>query len=147
MPSNRKLFSGARDWTGSRSDSAQLSMCTTSRPANKGHTKNAMTIKEAMQKAVKEGNATLAGRICDKMRFELGATYNDIEARFVVNTGCTKSDFEALMYYATLKAPAGSVRQHCTSRGVQNDEHKTDTTKGQREPESRQVSSRRSRQR
>jgi hypothetical protein len=30
----RKPFSGARDWTGSRSDSAQLSMCTT---PNKAH--------------------------------------------------------------------------------------------------------------
>ena len=62
-----------------------------------------MTIKEAMQKAVKEGNATLAGRICDKMRFELGATYADIEARFIRNTGCTASDFEALMYYADME--------------------------------------------
>ncbi len=60
----------------------------------------AMTIKDAMIKAVNERNATLAGRICDKMRFELGATYNDIEARFVRNTGCTPADFEALMYYA-----------------------------------------------
>ncbi len=66
-----------------------------------------MNIKEAMQKAIKEGNATLAGRICDKMRFELGATYNDIEARFVLNTGCTKSDFELLMYYADCEGISG----------------------------------------
>ena len=59
-----------------------------------------MTIKEAMQKAVREGNAVLAGRICDKMRFELGANYKQIEARFVANTGCTPADFESLMYYA-----------------------------------------------
>lgn len=59
-----------------------------------------MTIKEAMQKAVTERNAVLAGRICDKMRFELGANYNDIESRFIKNTGCTKADFESLMYWA-----------------------------------------------
>jgi hypothetical protein len=41
-----------------------------------------MTIKEAMIKAVKEGNSTLAGRICDKMRFELGANYQQIQSRF-----------------------------------------------------------------
>ncbi len=66
-----------------------------------------MMIKEAMQKAIREGNATLAGRICDKMRFELGATYNDIESRFIKNTGCTKSDFELLMYYADCEGTAG----------------------------------------
>lgn len=66
-----------------------------------------MTIKEAMQKAVREGNSTLAGRICDKMRFELGATYSDIEARFIKNTRCTKSDFEALMYYADCEGLVG----------------------------------------
>ena len=59
-----------------------------------------MTIKEAMQKAVAEGNSRMAGKIADKMRFELGATYKDIEARFVKNTGCTPADFELLMYYA-----------------------------------------------
>ena len=66
-----------------------------------------MTIKDAMIKAVTERNATLAGRICDKMRFELGATYNDIETRFVQNTGCTKSDFEMLMYYADCEGTCG----------------------------------------
>jgi hypothetical protein len=66
-----------------------------------------MTIKEAMQKAVREGNATLAGRICDKMRFELGATYSDIEARFRHNTGCTAADFEALMYHADCEGLQG----------------------------------------
>lgn len=59
-----------------------------------------MTIKEAMQQAVRDMNARLAGRIADKMRFELGATYSDIEARFIKNTGCTAADFESLMYYA-----------------------------------------------
>jgi hypothetical protein len=58
-----------------------------------------MTIKEAIEKAVRERNSALAGRICDKMRFELGATYADVESRFV-EAGATKSDFEALMYYA-----------------------------------------------
>ncbi len=67
-----------------------------------------MTIKEAMIKAVTEGNAALAGRICDKMRFELGATYNDIESRFILNTGCTKSDFELLMYYADVEGVPNS---------------------------------------
>jgi hypothetical protein len=59
-----------------------------------------MTIREAMQKAVREGNATLAGRICDKLRFELGMSYAHIQASFIANTGCTASDFELLMYYA-----------------------------------------------
>jgi hypothetical protein len=62
-----------------------------------------MNIKQAMQKAVKEGNATLAGRICDKMRFEQGATYQDIETRFMMHTGCSKSDFESLMYCADMQ--------------------------------------------
>lgn len=59
-----------------------------------------MTIKEAMQKAIREGNAVLAGRIADKMRFELRATYQDVESRFIKNTGCSASEFESLMYYA-----------------------------------------------
>ena len=59
-----------------------------------------MTISEAMKKAVREGNATLAGNICDWIRFERGGTYAEIEAAFIRNTGCTKSDFELLMYYA-----------------------------------------------
>ena len=45
----------------------------------------------------------LAGRICDKMRFEQGATYQDIQTRFMMNTGCSKSDFESLMYCADMQ--------------------------------------------
>jgi hypothetical protein len=66
-----------------------------------------MTIKEAMIKAVKEGNSTLAGRICDKMRFELGANYQQIQSRFIANTGCTAADFEALMFYADTQGCVG----------------------------------------
>ena len=59
-----------------------------------------VTIGEAIKKAVAEGNALMAGRIADRLRFEFGFNYDQTRDAFIKHGGADAEGFEGLMYAA-----------------------------------------------
>jgi len=59
-----------------------------------------MKMRDAIVRAVRERNAFMAGRIVDRLRTDRGFNYTQIQTLFSEWSGCTASDFEALMYQA-----------------------------------------------
>ena len=59
-----------------------------------------MMLRDAIKKAVEEGNAAMAARIADTLRFKFGMNYAETAATFNKASGISVEDFESLMYYA-----------------------------------------------
>jgi hypothetical protein len=58
-----------------------------------------MKIVDAIKDALQRRDAAKAGRLCNKLRFNLGLKYADI-IKFVEKAGYTRHDWEELMYEA-----------------------------------------------
>jgi hypothetical protein len=64
-----------------------------------------MTVAESIKEAVRTGDAKLAGRMVDLLRFKKGASYEEIYRMAHRLTGISPDDWEQLMYEAD--APEG----------------------------------------
>lgn len=68
-------------------------------------TASRLSLAEFIRRTVSEGDAAMAGQVCDELRFRHGLNYDQIQRMVEELTGLDAHGWEALMYEAdTLEA-------------------------------------------